>query len=194
LADGGAAHFAATVRAVHGTGARAEVLVPDFGGDAAAVRTVMEAVPEVFGHNVETVPRLYQDVRPGADYARSLSVLEEAARFCESGGRSDSERSAVKSGLMLGLGERPDEVQGVLRDLRAAGCDIVTMGQYLRPGATRLPVAEWVEPARFEEYASLAREVGFAGVAAGPFVRSSYKAADLWETVRAHRGEGKEAS
>jgi lipoic acid synthetase len=186
LEDGGAAHFAATVRAVHDIGAGAEVLVPDFGPDdgtrAAAVRTVMEAGPEVFGHNVETVPRLYRDVRPGADYARSLSVLEEAARFGESMPRG--KHAAVKSGMMLGLGERADEVERVLRDLRSAGAEIVTMGQYLRPGATRLPVAEWVEPARFEEYASLAREVGFAGVAAGPFVRSSYKAADLWETVR----------
>ena len=195
LADGGAAHFASTVRAIHDNGALAEVLVPDFGADedarAESLRAVMESGPEVFGHNVETVPRLYAGVRPGADYARSLSVLEEAARFCKSGGRG---QAAVKSGLMLGLGERPEEVERVLRDLHEAGAEIVTMGQYLRPDHTRLPVAEWVEPARFDEYASLAREVGFAGVASGPFVRSSYKAADLWEAAKAHRGVGKEAS
>jgi lipoic acid synthetase len=196
LADGGAAHFASTVRAIHDTGARAEVLVPDFGADddtrAAAVRTVMESGPEVFGHNVETVPRLYDSVRPGADYARSLSVLEEAARLCKSGAR---ERSSVKSGLMLGLGERAGEVERVLRDLRSAGVEIVTMGQYLRPDATRLEVAEWVRPERFEEYARLAREFGFAGVAAGPFVRSSYKAAELWrEACERPAGERKEAN
>jgi len=181
LSDGGAAHFAATVRAIHESGAKAEVLVPDFGADAGArataVRTVMEAAPEVFGHNVETVPRLYGEVRPGAGYARSLGVLETAARLCKTAPRG---RSAVKSGLMLGLGERADEVERVLRDLRGAGCEVVTMGQYLRPDPSRTPVAEWVAPERFEEYAQLAREIGFRGVASGPFVRSSYDAAALW--------------
>ncbi len=183
LADGGAAQFAATVRAILDMGARAEVLVPDFGADndkrAAAVRTVMEAEPEVFGHNIETAPRLYRDVRPGADYARSLAVLEEAARFGQSG-----DRAVVKSGIMLGLGERADEVERVLRDLRAAGCEIVTMGQYLRPDETRVPVAEWIRPERFDEYARLAREIGFRSVASGPFVRSSYGAAELWKEAR----------
>jgi len=199
LADGGAAHFASTVRAIHDMGARAEVLVPDFGADEAtrtrAVKTVMDSHPEVFGHNVETVPRLYADVRPGADYSRTLGVLEAAARFCETGGRSDSGRPVVKSGLMLGLGERSDEVERVLRDLRAAGCRIVTMGQYLRPDTSRVPVAEWVRPERFDEYARLARDIGFRGVASGPFVRSSYKAAALWrDACGAKRGEGKGAS
>ncbi len=196
LADGGAGHFAATVRAIHDGGARAEVLVPDFGAHddarAESVRTVMASGPEVFGHNVETVPRLYSEVRPGADYARSLSVLEAAARFGESVVRDG--RAVVKSGLMLGLGERSDEVARVLRDLRAANVEIVTLGQYLRPDESRLPVAEWVRPERFEEYARSARDIGFAAVAAGPFVRSSYKAAELWEKTRAERGEGKEAS
>jgi lipoic acid synthetase len=179
LADGGAAHFASTVRAIHDMGAHAEVLVPDFAGDSAAVHTVMASRPEVFGHNVETVPRLYRDVRSGGDYARSLAVLEEAARFCQSG-----VHSAVKSGLMLGLGERTDEVEQVLRDVRAAGAEIVTMGQYLQPDATRAPVAEWIRPERFDEYATLAREIGFRGVASGPFVRSSYGAAELWKKTR----------
>jgi len=202
LIDGGAAHFASTVKAIHEMGARAEVLVPDFGADEAtrtrAVKTVMDSAPEVFGHNVETVPRLYAAVRPGADYSRTLAVLEAAARFCETGGSDDcvaSGRPVVKSGLMLGLGERPDEVERVLRDLRAAGCEIVTMGQYLRPDPSRAPVAEWVRPERFDEYARLARDIGFAGVASGPFVRSSYKAAALWQDAGgAGRGEGKGAS
>jgi len=202
LADGGAAHFASTVRAIHDLGARAEVLVPDFGADERArlqaVRTVVDSAPEVFGHNVETVPRLYGDVRPGADYARTLSVLEEATRVCKSGECDDGDAgrpTVVKSGLMLGLGERPDEVERVLRDLRATGCRIITMGQYLRPDPSRAPVAEWVRPERFDEYARLARDMGFAGVASGPFVRSSYKAVALWRRACAvGRGEGKGAS
>jgi len=193
LADGGAGHFAAVVDAIHEAGAKAEVLVPDFGADEdarkAAVETVMASGPEVFGHNVETVPRLYAEVRPGADYARTLSVLEEATRFCESSVGRGGGSPVVKSGLMLGLGERAGEVEQVLRDLRAAGCRIVTMGQYLQPDPSRAPVAEWVRPERFEEYAHLARDIGFAGVASGPFVRSSYKAAALWRSARgAKRG------
>jgi len=208
LPDGGAAHFAATVRAIHGNDARAEVLVPDFAGDIDSVHTVCEAAPEVFGHNIETVPRLYPTVRPGADYARSLSVLEAAARFGEADGVNDNETnrdtqdeqdtdapscescasllSAVavaKSGLMLGLGETREEVEAVMRDLRAAGVGILTLGQYLRPGPSRVPVAEYVEPGRFDEYARVARELGFAAVAAGPFVRSSYRAEELFMTA-----------
>jgi lipoic acid synthetase len=178
LSDGGASHFAATVQAVHETGAKCEVLVPDFGGDPPSVRTVVGAGPEVFGHNVETVPRLYDTVRPGADYERSLCVLEMAARC----GRGES---VVKSGLMLGLGERPDEVEGVMRDLVSAGARVLTLGQYLSPDSTRVPVAEYIEPERFEEYASRAREHGFAAVAAGSFVRSSYEAAEVWRTATA---------
>lgn len=181
LPDGGAAHFAATVRAIHGNDARAEVLVPDFAGDVDAVRTVCEAGPEVFGHNIETVPRLYPAVRPGADYARSLSVLEAAARFGEAG--ANDSPTMTKSGLMLGLGETCEEVEAVMLDLRAAGVAALTLGQYLRPGPSRVPVAEYVEPGRFDEYARLARELGFAAVAAGPFVRSSYRAEELFVTA-----------
>lgn len=178
LPDGGAAQFAATVRAIHVEGrASVEVLVPDFQGRTDCVGLVMASGPEVFGHNVETVPNLYAKVRPGADYLRSLRVLEEAARL---GGLSGTGRTLVKSGLMLGLGERPHEVEQVLRDLRSAGCSCVTMGQYLSPGAGRLPVAEYVPPGRFDEYAALARAIGFARVEAGPFVRSSYRAAELY--------------
>jgi lipoic acid synthetase len=177
LPDGGAAQFAATVRAIHETGAKAEVLVPDFGGDPASVRTVVGAGPQVFGHNVETVPRLYETVRPGAAYERSLRVLEEAAKRARGG-------SAVKSGLMLGLGETRDEVELVMRDLVSAGVRILTLGQYLSPDSTRLPVAEYIGPERFDEYAALARELGFAAVAAEPFVRSSYRAAELRQAAR----------
>jgi lipoic acid synthetase len=211
LPDGGAAQFAATVRAIHDEGARAEVLVPDFRGDEEAVRTVLDPAPEVFGHNVETVPRLYPSVRPGADYERSLGVLETAAprghgnatsatevtedtENGESGGTTrgrtavpvpsvasvSSVPAVIKSGLMVGLGETRAEVGSVLRDLRSAGCEAVTLGQYLQPDRTRLAVAEYVAPERFAEYEAEARELGFAAVAAGPFVRSSYMAAETW--------------
>ncbi len=184
LPDGGAAQFAATVRAIHETGAKAEVLVPDFNGRASDVHTVIDSAPEVFGHNVETVPRLYPTVRPGADYARSLRVLEEAAAY-------GKERSVVKSGLMLGLGETTEEVEEVMRDLASAGVRVLTLGQYLSPDSTRLPVAEYIAPERFDEYAARARALGFAGVSAGPFVRSSYEAAEVWRTATAtsHHGD-----
>jgi lipoic acid synthetase len=178
LPDGGAAHFAATVRAIHETDAKAEVLVPDFNGRASDVHAVIDSAPEVFGHNVETVPRLYETVRPGADYARSLRVLEEAASYGEG-------RPVVKSGLMLGLGETRDEVEQIMRDLASAGVRVLTLGQYLSPDSTRLPVAEYIAPRQFDEYAARAREFGFAGVSAGPFVRSSYEAAEIWRTATA---------
>ena len=178
LSDGGAAHFARTVRAIHETGAKAEVLVPDFKGRASDVHTVIDSAPEVFGHNVETVPRMYETVRPGADYARSLCVLEEAARNGQDG-------LVVKSGLMLGLGETTEEVERVMNDLFSAGVRVLPLGQYLSPDSTRLPVAEYIAPERFEEYASRAREYGFRAVAAGPFVRSSYRAAEVWRTATA---------
>lgn len=175
LPDGGAGHFAATVKAIHGLSrASVEVLVPDFGGNLESVQTVAASGPEVFGHNVETVPRLYREVRPRADYRRSLAVLQEAARLSAAFGG----HMVVKSGLMLGLGERPEEVEAVLRDLRQAGCSCVTLGQYLSPGPGHRPVAEWIPPKRFEEYAELARSLGFASVASGTFVRSSYRAAE----------------
>lgn len=172
LDDGGAGQFARAVRLVRErAGAGVEVLVPDFQGDEEAVRKVLDSRPAVFAHNIETVPRLYPTVRPGAGYARSLSVLAAAAR---DGG------ALVKSGLMVGLGESPGEVGGVLRDLRSAGCSIVTIGQYLSPGGGRLPVEEYVEPSGFEEYARAATEAGFAAVASGSFVRSSYRAEELY--------------
>jgi lipoic acid synthetase len=135
------------------------------------MQTVLEARPDVFNHNIETVPRLYAQVRPGADYERSLAVLRRAS---EARGQIRS-----KSGLMLGLGERTDEVEDVMRDLRDHGVSLLTLGQYLRPSAAHLPVAEFVEPAVFAQLARSAYALGFASVASAPFVRSSYHAAEL---------------
>ena len=173
LPDGGSGHMAATIAALRQRlpGVRVEVLVSDFGGDEAAIDIVALALPDVFNHNVETVPRLYPTVRPQADYARSLRVLERA--------KETAPATPTKSGLMVGLGETPDEVEAVLRDLRASGVDIVTIGQYLRPSAAHIEVTEFVAPAVFERYGAAARALGFSGVASAPFVRSSYHAAEL---------------
>jgi len=174
LADGGAGHFAATVRAVHDLvpAATVEVLTPDFQGQLAALATVVEAGPEVFNHNVETVPRLYPVVRPRASYQRSLEVLRLAKQM--------DARLYTKSGLMVGLGETPEEVRQVMADLRAVGCDVLTVGQYLAPTDRHYPVREFIWPATFDLYAAWAREMGFKAVACGPFVRSSYGAAQLF--------------
>ncbi len=173
LPDGGAAHVVATIAALRDAlpDTPVEVLVSDFGGDAAAIGSVAAARPDVFNHNIETVPRLYGSVRPQADYARSLRVLESA--------KEAAPGLVTKSGLMVGLGEEQAEVESVLADLRAVGVDIVTIGQYLRPSAAHLEVTEFVEPAVFERYAAAARALGFSGVASAPFVRSSYHAAEL---------------
>ena len=170
LADGGAGHFAACIEAVRRRtpATTVEVLTPDFVGDLAAARVVFAARPDVFNHNIETVPRLYPLVRPGAEYARSLALLAAAAR---------EGQALVKSGLMVGLGETPAEILAVLHDLYDAGVRAVTIGQYLRPSPDHLPVAEYVTPAAFDEYAQAARDRGFEHVAAGPLVRSSYHAA-----------------
>jgi lipoic acid synthetase len=175
LADGGAAHVVAAIEALRLRlpSVRVEVLVSDFGGSEASVDLVAGARPDVFNHNVETVPRLYSQVRPQAHYVRSLRVLARAREMCPG--------MPTKSGLMVGLGERPEEVEGVLTDLRATGVDIVTIGQYLRPSAAHLPVAEFVAPERFAHYEGVARALGFAGVASAPFVRSSYHAAEVAE-------------
>lgn len=173
LPDGGAGQFAATIRAVHRRlpGVSVEVLVPDFGGSLAALETVLEAGPEVLNHNVETVPRLYPRVRPGASYRRSLGVLAWS--------KAQAPKVVTKSGLMLGLGERVAEVIEVLRDLRQAGCEIVTLGQYLQPTDRQLPVVRYVPPVEFAWYEGKAREMGFRGAVAGPLVRSSYRAEGL---------------
>ncbi len=172
LPDGGADHFRRCILAVRErTRAVVEVLTPDFLGDLSAVDRVLEAAPEVFNHNMETVPRLYKKVRGRASYQRSLDVLAHVKRHYPA--------TVTKSGLMLGLGETTEELFDVLADLRAAGCDTLTLGQYLAPTLKHIPVARYVPPAEFDELAALARTLGFAKVAAGPFVRSSYHADEM---------------
>jgi len=177
LPDGGAGHFARTVGAVrrYAHGARVEVLTPDFNGAESSIDTVLRARPDVFNHNVETVPRLYSSVRPLADYQRSLSLLAYIKKAAPG--------IQTKSGLMLGLGEELREVMGVLRDLRDTGCDIVTIGQYLRPLKSNIPVVEYLEPAIFERLRLTALSMGFTHVASAPLVRSSMNAEEMYNTV-----------
>jgi lipoic acid synthetase len=174
LPDGGAAHFAATIGAIRARKPEmtVEVLIPDFQGDAAALETVLDAAPEILNHNMETVARLYRRVRPDAGYAQSLALLRRAAD------RRDREGLALrtKSGLMVGLGETFDEVLRLLEDLRAAGCDIATIGQYLQPHARRLPIERYWTPAEFDDLRRAGEAMGFLRVESGPLVRSSYHA------------------
>jgi len=173
LPDGGSRHFAAVIGAVRRRlpSATVEVLIPDFGGSLAALEAVLDAGPEVLNHNLETVPRLYPAVRPGADYQRSLALLREA--------KAIRPQVITKSGLMLGLGERTSEVLRALQDLRQAHCDLLTLGQYLQPTDAQLPIARYVEPEEFEGYREKAEEMGFRGVASGPLIRSSHQARAL---------------
>jgi lipoic acid synthetase len=174
LPDGGADHFRRCILAVRErTGAAVEVLTPDFLGDRRAVDTVLAAEPEVYNHNMETVPRLYKKVRGRAGYQRSLDLLAHVKRQKPS--------IVTKSGLMLGIGETIEELFDVLADLRGVRCDTLTLGQYLAPTLKHVPVARFVPPAEFEELAELARTLGFKKVVAGPFVRSSYHADEMVE-------------
>jgi lipoyl synthase len=171
LRDGGAAHFAACVRAVRtrSPGTHVEVLVPDFRGRLdAALDALGDPLPDVFNHNLETVPRLYRAARPGADYTHSLTLLR---RFKER-----HPETVTKSGLMVGLGETDTEIEAVMRDLRAHDCDMLTIGQYLQPSRHHLPVERFVTPERFAAFARFGRELGFRNVASAPLVRSSYHA------------------
>ena len=170
LTDGGSQHFAETVREVRTAlpDARVEVLTPDFEGDTDAVARVLDAGPHVFNHNVETVPRLYRTVRPQADFAQSLRVLQFAKQYAP--------EVLTKSGAMLGLGETSAEVQQLLRDLRKADVDIATLGQYLQPSRRNLRVVEFVTPAQFDAYRDFGVSLGFKMVFSGPLVRSSYMA------------------
>ncbi|MGC1676387.1 MAG: lipoyl synthase [Candidatus Binataceae bacterium] len=179
LPDGGAAHFAATARAIkHALPAsRVEVLVPDFQGEFSSVETVVRAPIDIYNHNIETVPSLYRSVRPGGNYARSLTVLRHAKDTSRRLGRE----VLTKAGMMLGLGEERGELMRVMRDLRGVECDIVTIGQYLRPSGEHLAVVRYVPPAEFAEIGKEARALGFRHVESGPLVRSSYHA---WEHVR----------
>lgn len=170
LPDGGASHFAATIREIHQIlpFSTVEVLTPDFQGREESWQIVVKENPEVFNHNVETVPHLYPMVRPIASYDRSLTLLKRVKEIAPS--------IITKSGLMVGLGEKREEVVEVLKDLREVGCDVVTIGQYLRPSPRHLEVREYVSPQVFAWYEDVARSLGFRGVASGPFVRSSYLA------------------
>ena len=173
LPDGGAGHFADCVRAVRqATGATIEVLTPDFVNQRDAVQRIVDAAPEVFNHNTETVPRLYRRVRgPKSSYRWTLELLQSV--------RAANPAIRTKSGLMLGLGETRDEILDVLVDLRDYGCDLLTLGQYLPPEEKSLPVVRYVPPEEFDELGRIARSLGFSQVASGPFVRSSYHAREM---------------
>ena len=177
LRDGGAAHFAATLRALRerAPACRVEVLIPDFKGSEAALRTVLDADPDVLNHNVETVERLQRRVRPAARYARSLELLQRS--------RSLRPDIPTKTGIMLGLGEREDEIRTTLHDIVAQGCRLLTIGQYLRPSANHLQVERYATPEEFAMWEREARSAGFREVASGPLVRSSYRAEELASAV-----------
>jgi lipoic acid synthetase len=177
LMDGGASEFAATVRSVRESApeCRIEVLIPDFQGSDAALQTVVDAGPDVINHNTETVPRLYRKARAGGRYARTLELLDRARRYAPS--------IPTKSGLMVGLGEEWAELVETLADLRAVGCSILTVGQYLQPTPAHLPIVRYYHPDEFAEIARLARDLGFGHVESGPLVRSSYHAHEQAEAL-----------
>jgi lipoic acid synthetase len=177
LPDGGASHFAKTIHAIRALdrSIKVEVLIPDFKGDLSSLVTVLKESPDVLNHNIETIPRLYQDVRPQADYGRSLHLLKRA--------KEKATQTLTKSGFMLGLGETKEEVSSLLRDLNDVGCDFLTIGQYLQPRPDRLPVVRYIPPEEFEEIKKIGQEMGFKSVASGPFVRSSFHAAQMFENM-----------
>jgi lipoic acid synthetase len=181
LDDGGAWLYAETVRQIHtlnpGTGV--ELLIPDFNAVPEQLAEVFGARPQVLAHNLETVPRIFKRIRPAFRYDRSLEVITKARDF----------GLVTKSNLILGMGETPDEVTSALRDLHDAGCDIITITQYLRPSLRHHPIERWVKPEEFLTHKEAAEEIGFAGVMAGPLVRSSYRAGRLYAQAIAHRGE-----
>jgi lipoic acid synthetase len=174
LADGGASHWAETIRQVRALnpGCRIEVLIPDFNGDEAALNAVLDARPDVLNHNTETIARLYRRVRPDAKYEQSLTLLRRAAARRDREGRG----MLTKSGIMVGLGETFDEVVELMRDLRSVSCDIMTIGQYLQPHARRLPVERYVTPEEFARWRDIGMGLGFGHVESSPLTRSSYHA------------------
>lgn len=178
LPDGGASQFAKTIDELHKQvpDATIEVLTPDFQGDESALSLVIKSKPDIFNHNVETVPRLYPEVRSQADYRRSLLVLEKAKKI-------DSQIH-TKSGIMIGLSETRAEISEVMKDLINVGCDILTIGQYLSPSSSHIKIYEYIHPEVFEEIGQEAKELGFAYVASGPFVRSSFNAEEAFEFLR----------
>lgn len=177
LPDGGAGHFAATIKEIRKcmTDTLIEVLIPDFQGSAQALQKVLEARPDVLNHNIETVPRLYPSVRPGALYPQSLELLKNVKAY--------DAAIPTKSGLMLGLGEAATEVRQTLQDLRQVGCRFLTLGQYLQPTKKHLPVDRFVPPEEFDKWKKTAQDMGFTEVASGPFVRSSYHAKELFQST-----------
>ncbi len=179
LPDGGAWLYAETVRQIHAAvpGCGVELLIPDFNGVPALLNEVFEAAPEVLAHNVETVPRIFKRIRPAFRYERSLDVITQAR----------TAGLVTKSNLILGMGETREEISQALRDLHAAGCELITITQYLRPTPRHHPVERWVKPEEFVELNAEAEAIGFAGVMSGPLVRSSYRAGRLYEQARAAR-------
>ncbi|MCD6322938.1 MAG: lipoyl synthase [Clostridiales bacterium] len=175
LPDGGAAHFAKVVNSIRRENpkTRVEVLIPDFRGDIAALKKVVECNPDVIGHNIETIPDLYTEVRPEANYNQSLNVLSNTKKLGYEG--------KTKSGIMVGLGETEAEVILVLEDLRKHGCDFLTIGQYLAPSKLHFPVFEFIHPNQFERYKDIAKQLGFEYIASAPLVRSSYLAHEAFE-------------
>ena len=175
LPDGGAFAFAKTIQAIRGMDPtiKIEVLVPDFEGTLSSLRIVLEESPDVLNHNIETVPRLYPEVRPQADYNRSLNLLKKSKDLYP--------HVFTKSGFMLGLGETEDEVLNLIQDLREVGCDFLTIGQYLQPRPDRLPVVRFIPPEDFDKFKKLGEEMGFKSIASGPFIRSSFHASEMFE-------------
>lgn len=186
LPDEGAWLYAETVRRIHDLpiGTKVELLIPDFSGNPELLGDVFDASPEVLAHNVETVPRIFKRIRPAFRYERSLDVLTQARAV----------GLVTKSNLILGMGETPDEVEQALRDLHDAGCELITITQYLRPTPRHHPVERWVKPEEFVELADLATQIGFSGVMSGPLVRSSYRAGRLYEQALQARETGERAT
>jgi len=182
LSDGGASHFVKTIEMLHKKRSNAivEVLIPDFHGSAEALKEVVKAGPEIINHNVETISRLYPEVRPEADYNRSLGLLSMVKNI--------SPETVTKSGLMLGLGETKEEVVAVMQDLREADCDLLTIGQYLQPSPMHHPVVRFVSPEEFSEYRDIGKDLGFFEIASAPLIRSSFKAAELWTKIKGNAG------
>lgn len=174
LPDGGASQFAQAIKAIHkyDPSIMVEVLIPDFRGSLSAVQTVIDTYPTVLNHNIETVPRLYPEVRPKADYRRSIEILKQSKLL--------NNRILTKSGFMLGLGEIRQEVIELMADLREAGCDLLTIGQYLQPSLRHHKVMKFIPPEEFEEYGNIGKQLGFQHVASGPLVRSSFHAAETY--------------
>lgn len=177
LMDGGGAHFVALVGEIRqqAPGCRIELLIPDLQGNWAALQSVVAAAPDIIGHNIETVPRLYPQVRPEAEYQRSLELLSQVRRF--------SDQLTIKSGLMLGMGESEEEIYQTMRDLRLHNCQILTLGQYLAPSSEHYPVQRFVHPNEFTKLAKLGKKLGFEHVEAGPLVRSSFHAEEQFRAV-----------